>query len=186
MKVLSVEKVTALPSTFAANTQYFVPVSGEPTLIDMYVSSTDGSSAKHIITKAEITTLINQAISTLSGTVVVADIAARDALAPTTVTTVLVLDATGDSTVASGAATYIYNPSTTSWNKISEAESMDFIVSWASITGGPTSTAAQIDAAVAASHTHSNMVVLDALTDVSGALYYSGQPVNGNIVTEAW
>lgn len=82
-----------------------------------------------------------------------------NALNPTRAIYVYVTNATGDSTVASGGATYLFNPTNSTWIKTSEAESMDVSVNWASITGKPTSSAAQIDAAVAASHSLETGVV---------------------------
>lgn len=84
----------------------------------------------------------------------------------------------GDTTVASGSATYIWDHVGETWYKIAEQESMDLVLSWANLQDKPTSTVAQIDQAVADSHTHSNKAVLDLLTeDVDGALNYDGVPL---------
>jgi len=187
MKVLNIAKVTSVPTGFLANTQYFIPVPGEPNLVDVYVSDNTGGTARHIITKAEINTMINTAVAGLTGgAVVVADITARNALAPTKVTMAYVLNATGDSTVTSGAATYLYNPANSTWSKISEAESLDVIVQYANIQGKPNVTNTAIETAVANSHTHTNKAILDSLTTVGSALYYQNEPVNGNIISEQW
>ena len=53
---------------------------------------------------------------------VVADITERNALTPSNGSLALVLDASADATVDSGAATYVWRTSTTSWIKVSEAE----------------------------------------------------------------
>lgn len=115
---------------------------------------------------------------------VVADITERDALdAANEPFYVLVLDASADSTVSSGAATYVWKPAkggnTGAFHKISEQESMDVIVDWSNIQNKPNSTVAQIDQAVTDDHTHANKAVLDKLTyDANnGGLLYDGAEV---------
>lgn len=76
---------------------------------------------------------------------IVNDIAERDELSVPKGQQVLVLDATGDSTVTSGSATYIWNDE---WIKLSESESMDVVLQWANIINKPTEFPPQ-------SHTHS-------------------------------
>ena len=67
---------------------------------------------------------------------VVATIAARDAIAnPFTGMSAFVEDASGDTTVNSGGAYYIYNG--TAWVKTAEAESMDVVLQWTAIQGKP-------------------------------------------------
>ncbi len=70
-----------------------------------------------------------------AGAKVVADITARDALTPEEGLIAYVVDATGDSTVTSGGASYIYDGS--NWIKISEFESMDAVINWTDIQGKP-------------------------------------------------
>ena len=70
-----------------------------------------------------------------AGAKVVADITARDALTSEEGLIAYVVDATGDSTVASGGASYIYDGS--NWIKISEFESMDVLVDWTDIQNKP-------------------------------------------------
>jgi hypothetical protein len=128
-----------------------------------------------------------------TATLIVNAITDRDALV-TAATPVIsgqqvwVLDATGDTTVKSGAALYLYGGLDTSsnpvWYKLAEAESMDVVLDWANIVNGPTSTVAQIDQAVADMHTHANEAVLDALADDgSGNLTYNGVAVGSVIVS---
>ena len=59
-----------------------------------------------------------------------ADIAARDALAPTLTKNsfVLVSDASADATVDVGAVLYFYNTADQSFLKIAEYESLDFVL----------------------------------------------------------
>lgn len=182
---MKIRKVTALPGTFEASTMYLVQGS-EAGLMDIYVSTSDGSAVRHIISKSEINTLIANALSGFNTASVVADITARNALAPTVNTQALVLDATGDPTVSSGAATYIYDTVTAAWYKISEMESLDLIINWSDIVGRPTTSVAAIDDAVAKAHVHANKTVLDSISDQGGALGYAGQPVRAYLEEEAW
>jgi len=97
---------------------------------------------------------------------IVATIAERDALTSVKVADrVLVKDATGDTSVTSGWAEYVYDENS-QWFKMSEGESMDLILDWSNVQNKPTSTTADIDQAVADSHTHNNNAVL-AATDAS-------------------
>ncbi|GCA81884.1 hypothetical protein [Microcystis aeruginosa] len=166
---------TALPGTLQPYAIYFVAPTSKPNYVEIYVSDATGSSAKRVLTDTDVQGLINASIGGITGLQVVADIPARDALNPTTNQLVLVLNATGDTTVTSGAATYIYRVSTTSWTKISEAESLDLVLQWANIQGRPTSSVSAIDAAVSNSHTHANKTQLDKIGEnANGLLTYNG------------
>lgn len=96
---------------------------------------------------------------------------------------VMVVDASADPTVDAGWAIYRRLVNATdlsnldSWQKIAEKESLDVVVSWDNLKDKPTSTVAQIDAAVANSHTHANKAVLDKLGEVDGVLTYDGLPI---------
>ena len=188
MSTIKFAKVSTLPVTLAPSTLYMVaPTGSSIDELQIYVSSNDGSSARHIPTHNEISSMISTAVNSYSSAVVVADIAARNALAPSVVTIALALDATADLTVANGAATYVYNPATTSWTKIAEYESLDVTLQWANIQGKPNSSAAAIDQAVADSHTHANKAVLDLVTaDVDNELMYNGKHVAARLETSTW
>ena len=68
------------------------------------------------------------------------------------------------------------------WIKVSEAESLDIVTSWASLTSKPLSSVVQIDNAVAIAHTHSNKTQLDNIgQNVEGLLTY-----NGSLPTSSW
>ena len=188
MSTIKFAKVATLPATLAPSTLYMVaPAGSSIDELQIYVSSNDGASARHIPTHSEISSMINTAVNSYSSAVVVANIAARDALAPAVVTIALALDATADLSVANGAATYVYNPATTTWTKIAEYESLDVTLQWANIQGRPNSTPAQIDQAVADGHTHANKPVLDLLTaDANDELMYKGAHVAARLETSAW
>lgn len=73
---------------------------------------------------------------------------------------ILVLDASGDGTVDSGWATYIYSEAINGWKKLSEQESMDVVIDWSNLTGKPSATTTQIDNTVAASHAQNSDIKL--------------------------
>jgi hypothetical protein len=183
-------KLTAVPPLpCVPNAVFFVAHQGKPNYIEIYVSNNAGTALKRLLTDVDIQALIDASISGLAGEMpIVADIAARNALVLTKNTQVLVLDATGDSTVASGAATYLYRVSATSWIKLSEAESLDLISQWANIQGKPTSSPSAIDTAVSNSHTHTNKTQLDKIGENADGLftYNNSLPKTGWEGTIAW
>ena len=181
------EKVLALPGSLIANTIYFVADGVDADLMEVYVSSSDGTSARRVPTMADINAAIAGASSAANnGIIVVADITARDNLGyalPSKM--VLVVDATGDGSVLAGAATYVNDGN--NWIKIAEHESLDVTLEWASIQNGPTSSVAAIDQAVTNSHTHANKAVLDNLTySAENGLLYNTTPVSTLFSTVAW
>ena len=109
-------------------------------------------------TNSDLQTALTNIRASIAGkneTYVVADMTARAALTNLKVgDRAWVIDASADSTVASGAAYYLVQSITTgenptpTWVKVAEAESMDVTVSWADIANKPSSTVAEIDAAV--------------------------------------
>jgi len=66
---------------------------------------------------------------------VVANIAARDTLSTFSGMHALVLDATGDSSVETGGAEYVYNGA--GWQKISEFNDLDLVINWDDIQNKP-------------------------------------------------
>lgn len=82
-----------------------------------------------------------------------------------------VTDATGDPTVKKGFAVYRYANGI--FTKIYEGESMDqdigITYDWKAIVNGPTSSPADIDAAVAQKHEHANLETLNALSSMTDA-----------------
>lgn len=151
--------------------------------IDTYMTSSDGTALYHSITFAEVDQKIADALGAFSSLRVAADIAARDALSAsfTSNTAVLVGDATADATVDAGSAMYFWDQSAGDFEKIYEMEGLDFVVTWDSIDGRPTSTVADIDDAVAKKHSHANAAVLDILAqNTDGYMTYTN-PVNGDV-----
>lgn len=184
--VLQQFKVSALPGTLVANAIYYVSVAGNPNLVEIYVVNNDGVAARHVINSADVSAMIATAMAASNQLTIVADIAARNALAPTVATWAYVVNATGDATVVSGGATYLFNPTGSVWIKSSEAESLDIVLNWASIQGKPTSSVAAIDAAVTASHTHSNKTQLDLISESAGNMLYNGALPVGRWESATW
>ena len=174
---LKIFRETALPSTLLPYSIYMIAPAARPDYVEIYVTSATGE-ARRVINKADIDLLIQAAVTNATELLIVADIAARDALTLTATRYVFVKDATADTSVTSGGATYLYDPAAPSgsrWTKISVAESLDVQLTWAAIEGKPTSAPAQIDAAVAAAHTHANQTELDKIgEDANGNMTYAG------------
>ena len=174
MATYQIYKETALPGTLQPHSIYLIAPPGAPAFVELYVTGASASTVKRVIDAAQVSTMISAAISGIRGVEVVADIAARNALTPTANVQVVVLNASADPTVAAGAATYVYEHAVTTWHKVSEAESMDVVLSWAAITGKPTSSAAAIDGAVTDRHTHANKTQLDKVGESGGEFTYNG------------
>ena len=181
-------KVTALPGSLEANAFYYVE---NGSFAESYLTNSAGV-AKAVGNTAMINALIDQALANWSGAAstvsIVADIAARDALILTldANTMILVVDASADATVGSGSALYAYAADTETTYKIAEYESMDVVLQWSDLQGGPTSTPSQIDNAVSMAHSHANKSVLDDLSDSDGALHYKGVAVTTDWTTNNW
>lgn len=187
MATIAIKRVNALPATPTGSTLYFVK-SATAGLVDIYLTNTDGTETRHVINQAEIASQITDAVSTFTNIRVVPNIAARDALSPSRNVLVLVLDATADTTVAAGAALYVYDAEVgNKWDKVAEYESMDVSLTWDAIQGKPTSTVADIDAAVTARHSHANKAVLDEITEgAGGQLLFKGVGVDANLAVAEW
>lgn len=176
-------KATTLPGVLDPDSFYFIE---NGTYAESYLTNSSGV-ARSVGNSAMINALAGAVVSAANAMSVVANIAARDALAPTSVTMALVLDASADPTVNSGAATYVWNEGPDVWVKIAEYESMDVTVTWASISGKPTSSVADIDDAVSKKHTHANLANLNKIgEDAQGHLTYNGAAVGVHWDTNNW
>ena len=162
------EKVTTTPTApYTEGAVYLVAAGKEH--FEMLAVTKDKQKVRRTINTADVDERINKAISELGVLEIVANIAARDALSLSANAMVLVLDASADSTVKAGGATYAYSHSDTSWTKISEAESLDLALSWANLTGKPTSTA------VGNAHGHANLSELKKIGQApNGTMQYDG------------
>lgn len=180
------KKSLSLPTTFTPNTVYLIPSQADPNYLDIYVSNASGTSAKKIVTKDDINNIISQLSSALAF-LIVADITERNALTLSENKLILVVDASADPTVNTGSALYAWKNDTSEWFKISENESLDVTLDWNSIQGRPTSTPAQIDQAVADSHTHANKAQLDKISeDVNGEFLYNGDYPLARLSASEW
>ena len=184
-ETLKFAKVNTLPGAFAGSTVYIVK-DADAQFAELYISNAAGSAVRRLPSKSDIQGMVNAAVAGTSHIYVVADIAARNALAPTVVTQALVIDAIADPTVNAGAATYIYDPATTQWAKVSEYESMDVVLQWANIQGRPTSTPAELDDAVAKVHVHANKLTIDKIAEVNGDLMFDGKNVDPVLRATDW
>ncbi len=188
MAVFRLHKTTSLPGTLEGHSIYLVAPASRPQHVEVYVTSADGSSVRRVLNADDIQAMIDASIAASGAALeIVADIAARNALTPTNGKYVLVLDASADPTVNSGAASYVWRASTSQWIKLTEYESMDLTITWAMIQGKPTSSPAAIDAAVANSHTHDNMTQLTKVgEDGNGDFTYNGQYPRARLDTAGW
>ncbi|WP_201766904.1 hypothetical protein [Chrysiogenes arsenatis] len=175
---------TVLPGTLEAYSIYLIAPAARPDFVEMYVTGSSGSIVKRAINADDVQSMIDA--SMVSGGAnsieMVADITERDALVATLEANalILVLDASADATVTSGSATYAYRHSNTSLTKISESESMDVALSWANITGKPSSSVTDIDDAVSKRHAHTNATELNKIGESGGHMTYGGKlPVTG-------
>ena len=182
-----IHRVTALPAQLEAYAVYLVASLTNTNYVEMYVSDSTGSAARRVINEADIDALINSKLSTINEITIVDDITARGHVDTSKVIYVYVKDATADSTVTNGGASYLYDKSTSTWVKVNEYESMDLVLDWSKIENKPTSTVQAIDAAVANSHTHPNETQLDKIgEDASGNFTYNGAVVNTQWTTTDW
>lgn len=196
MAQINFHKVATLPGVLQPNSLYFVE---NGTIAETYITNSVGvarsvgnSEMITSIVTASVGSIVDDAvdgaIASLNAVEIVADIDARDALAASLSRNALIIveDATADPTVDAGSAMYAYNHVTDTFSKLTEYESLDVVISWANISGRPSSTPAEIDAAVTNSHTHTNKTVLDALGDDEGVLTYNGDPVQASWSTTNW
>lgn len=176
MATFKIFRETVLPSTLEPYALYVIAPTTKPNYIELYATNPAGTAVKRIMQDTDVQALIDASLTGLNSIEVVNTIADRNALNPTTNKQVLVIDASADSTVESGSATYIYRVSTSSWVKISESESMDVVLNWANIVGKPTSSVVNIDDAVTKRHEHSNKTQLDKVGENgSGQFTYNNQ-----------
>lgn len=191
--ILSFERVTSLPDPLSPSTVYILRPNESSPYVELYYTSEDGNSIYRQPILNDIQQLIADAIAAIpSGgggvqeVIYAATIADRNSKTYLSNALVLVGDATADPTVNSGSALYFFNFATTTWYKIAEYESLDLSFDWNTLLNKPTSSAADIDDAVAKRHEHLNTEVLNALgKDVDNNLTFNGTPVAGNILKKS-
>lgn len=152
--------------------------------VELYITSNTGQVFR-VINEADIQKILGSKLAALGTTKVYPNIAERNKATPTEGMQAYVLDASADSSVNSGAATYIYTGS--AWVKTAEAESMDLVMNYTNLVGAPRSTPIEIDNAVGKSHSHDNITVLNQIgEDTSGNLTYKGEGVKTTWVSNNW
>jgi hypothetical protein len=184
MAKMSFQQVIQLPSTLTPNTAYFIK-SATSGLMEIHVSNSDGTGTLHVINRDEINTMISNAVTGSTAIKAVNNIDERNATTLPTSGFVMVKDATGDSTVHSGAALYFYDTTLTltdkqtnadRFSKIAEYESLDLQLTWEALQNKPASSVADIDDAVAKRHSHANLAQLNLITErADGEFLYNGQ-----------
>lgn len=176
---------TALPSTLQAYAMYLIAPTDKADYVELYVTDSTGRARRHF-NEADVRTLIAQELTTVNQLTVVSDINARNAIpSPKESQEVYVINASADTTVNSGGAKYLYHNN--QWLKIAETESMDLNLLWSAIEGKPNSSPTQIDAAVAAQHTHTNKTQLDKIAeDAEGNMTYGGKSVATSWSSTGW
>ena len=139
MANMKIIRVNALPAVGSREpSAMYIVKAASGGLADIYFTGTDVNVVQHVITRAEIQTMIDAGGGGgMNNIVLVQTIAERDALAPAQNLMALVLDATGDPTFHTGSALYFYDHATTTWYKVSEFESLDVTLDWANIQNVP-------------------------------------------------
>lgn len=189
-------KVGSLPEALVPNAFYYV-ANGQ--YAEAYLTTSgfeaDGITptavlAKKIGNSAMIEEIAGEVVRAANEIRVVADIDARNAIwdgvaeADRRSILVLVVDARDDATVDIGAATYVYNKGNNSWVKIAEYESMDFVIQWADIVGGPDSSPAAIDAAVDRTITNAERIA-ELQIELNASQTGAGLEADGSFVAPA-
>ncbi len=178
MEKIDFQKLTALPQNTGPQTFFFVK-SAQANFAEMYLSDNSGVPI-NIGNTAAITEVVLELLNQQNNIIKVADIAARDVHAnnQSANTIYLVVDATADPTVNTGAAAYFYEKATEVFTKFAEFESLDVITKWSDIQNRPSSSVADLDDAVAKRHEHPNLTNLGKIgEDAVGDLTYNNQPV---------
>lgn len=175
MQPLTIYRETALPSDLKTNAVYLIAPSNTTDYVEIYVVGNTLENTRRSITSKDVENQIIQALKNHNQLTVVNNIDERN-LIENPNGEVFVLDATGDNTVSSGGARYLYNNG--QWLKIAETESMDLSFAWNALIGKPESTPQQIDNAVNLSHNHANASELNKIgQDEKGNLTYDNKPV---------
>lgn len=162
----NIVRVDAVPATPAVNTMYITKDSKNRAVVT-FIGNTTAQRAS-TLSAADVQTLISEALAGAGEVYVANTFADLQAIRPT-------VNAVGyvRTVTAGDPLMYVFDLAGAAW-KVSQAPAK-----WADIIGRPASTAAAIDAAVSASHTHANMTVLNNLSQsAAGKLAYKGQEVS--------
>lgn len=186
MAKISIERVIQLPEQLASSTIYVVK-GADSSIAELYFTSTDGQELRHLINKDDINTLIASQISDFNNLLLTSDIPSRDALELSRNILVFVQDATGDTSVSSGAALYFFDASESDFIKVSQYDTSGVVLEWSLIDNRPASSVEAIDDSVSKSHNHSNSDVLNLLgQNEDGDLTFNGKTIGTTVVIADW
>ena len=179
-------RVSTMPGTPIASSIYAVQ-GPNATEAELYIIGTNATEVRHLITAQEVDTKIASANTSNAEMVTTATIATRDLMTLTQNQLVLVVDASGDTTVDAGKAVYFYTHTDTSWTKMYEFEGMDVTLTWADITNKPTQPVGDIDTAATRAVAHTQTVaaidlLVATLTANQAVLAGFTEDVDGNVV----
>ena len=181
-----IERVSAQPATLVDNTLYIERAAGTTEAVLTFVGTSPTSVAK-VYSSTQAHADIATAIAEAKSVFIFDTYAALTAAVKPKVSSIgYVKSAGGDPAAKTPSALYVFDIATATWSLLPTGGAADSI-DWDKIIGRPTSTVAAIDAAVAASHSHGNKAVLDALAvDGQNRLTYSGVPVSPVTVKTDW
>lgn len=163
----NIVRIDAVPATPVPNTMYITKDAKNRAVVT-FIGNTAAQRAS-TLSATDVQTLISEAMSGAGAVYAVNTLTDLQAIVPTVNSVGYVRSpaSPGD------PITYVYDLANAAW-KVSQANAK-----WADIIGRPASTAAAIDAAVTASHSHTNMTVLNSLSQSAGGkLAYKGLEVS--------
>lgn len=162
----NIVRVDAVPATPVVNTMYITKDSKNRAVVT-FIGNTVAQRAS-TLSPTDVQTMISEALAGAGEVYVANTLADLQAITPT-------VNAVGyiRTAAAGDPLMYVFDLPGAAW-KVSQVPAK-----WADIIGRPAATAAEIDAAVAASHSHANMAVLNSLSQSTGGkLAYKGQEVS--------
>jgi hypothetical protein len=112
-------KVLELPAVPETNSIYYVVAPTSVDYLEIYVTGSTAGVVRRLPNINDISTVINELFADFTPIVFVPDIPNRDLLNPDYTVMAIVADASGDITVSSGQAVYVFNILTSTWVKIS-------------------------------------------------------------------
>ena len=187
---INVRRVTQKPTTPCHPSTWYIVSTGANTC-DIYFSNETGTALAHTVTRDEVAEEVASQLAQHTNVRAVANIDERNELANTLNASAIIMVADAHVPTAPNDNQYVSTPGTAAgymynhdavagqpqFYKFYEFEGMDYEFTWANLQGGPTSPVPDIEAAVAARHTHG--------PDNSGLGLLNGlsiNPATGNLV----
>lgn len=163
----NIVRADAVPATPVVNTLYVTKDTKQRAVLT-FIGNTVANRAS-TLTSVDVQTMINEALVNAGAVYTVNTLTELNAIVPTVNSVGFVRNPVSPGDPVS----YVYDLANRVW------KSAQAPAKWADIIGKPASTAAAIDASVNASHSHSNLSVLNALSQSSnGRLAYNGKEVS--------